>query len=77
MLLPIIWAAAFLFSVLNMHYPALASAPGAFLLGGPVSTLLAGGRRTAVLVLYGSAKSRQKKNENFASSGVLAKDNSF
>lgn len=34
MLLPIIWAAAFLFSVLNMHYPALASAPVAFLLGG-------------------------------------------
>lgn len=33
MLLPVSWAAAFLFSVLNMHYPALASAPGAFLLG--------------------------------------------
>ena len=27
MLLPVSWAAAFLFSVLNMYYPALASAP--------------------------------------------------
>jgi hypothetical protein len=43
----------------------------------PVCTLLAGGRRPAVLVLYGSAKSMQKENENCASSGVLAKDISF
>lgn len=61
MLLPIIWAAAFLFSVLNMHYPALASAPGAFLLGSPVSTLLAGGRRQVVPVLCGSAEIRAKR----------------
>ena len=30
MLLPIIWVAAFLFSVLDMHYPAGASTPGSF-----------------------------------------------
>lgn len=30
MLLPIIWVAAFLFSVLDMHYPAAASTPGPF-----------------------------------------------
>jgi len=45
--------------------------------GVPVSTLLAGGRRQVVPVLSGSAKSGQKENENCASSGVLAKDNSF
>lgn len=30
MLLPIIWVAALLFSVLDMHYPAAASTPGSF-----------------------------------------------
>lgn len=66
-----------MFSVLNMHYPALASAPGAFLLGGPVSTLLAGGRRQVVPVSVVLRKSGQKENENCAISGVLAEDNSF
>ena len=59
-----------------MHYPALASAPGGLSAKVPVSTLLAGGGRPAVPVLSGSAKSG-KENENCASSGVLAKDNSF
>lgn len=61
MLLPIIRAAAFLFFVLDTHYPALASAPGAFLLGVPVSTLLANGWRQVVPMLCGSAEFRAKR----------------
>ena len=78
MLLPIIWAAAFLFSVLNMHYPALASAPGAFLLGEsgeyPACWRQAASSAGALRALR---KFGQKENENCAISGVLAKDNSF
>ena len=57
MLLPVSWAAAFLFSVLNMHYPALASAPGA---------LLAGGRRQVVPVLCGPCGNSGKKKTRTA-----------
>lgn len=78
MLLLVSWAAAFLFSVLNMHYPALASTPeplccvsGVY----PAGWLAAGGlqcRCSTALRKFG-----QKENENYAISGVLAKDNSF
>lgn len=58
MLLPIIWAAAFLFSVLNIHYPTLASTPGSFC---RFSGLRPDVRRQAVPVLCGSAGFRAKK----------------
>lgn len=77
MLLPVSWAAAFLFSVLNMYYPALASAPGPFCWGSGEYPAYWRQAASSAGALWALRKFGQKENGNCAISGVLAKDNSF
>lgn len=77
MLLPVSWAAAFLFSVLNMHYPAPASTPEPLCWGSGEYPACWRQAASSAGALWALRKFGQKENENCAISGVLAKDNSF